>query len=149
MPGDRRDVPDLSMAPGDTSYWEAGRMPAGCPADATAGSADAGRPIPAEPGSLLRACTTSRHDVPEHLPQRGYTPGELARLLRVSPDRIRAWIARGELAAVNTADVRCGKRRYVILPHQLAAWVQSRLAGPPPTPPRRRKPRQLIDYYPD
>jgi len=32
---------------------------------------------------------------------RGHTPAELARLLRVSPDRVRAWIANGELGALN------------------------------------------------
>jgi hypothetical protein len=81
---------------------------------------------------------------------RGYTPNELARLLRMSPDRIRAMIARGELGAINTAAVHCGKPRYVVLPQHLAEFERRRSAGPPPTPPpRRRRRAQAVDYYPD
>jgi excisionase family DNA binding protein len=82
--------------------------------------------------------------------RRGYTPNELARLLRVSPDRVRGWIARGELRAVNMAEVRCGKPRYVVLPHHLAEFERRRTAAPPPKPaPRRRRQRDQIDFYPD
>lgn len=80
---------------------------------------------------------------------RGMTPRELARLLRVSPDRVRAMIQSGELGAVNTSRVRFGKPRYVILPMHLAAWEQSRRVTPPPARPRRRKRMQAVDYYPD
>jgi excisionase family DNA binding protein len=77
------------------------------------------------------------------------TPNELARLLRVSPDKVRAWIARGELKAVNTATTFCGKPRYVVLPHHLAEFEEKRHAAPPPTPPRRRQRMYEVDYYPD
>jgi excisionase family DNA binding protein len=80
---------------------------------------------------------------------RGYTPNELARVLRVSPDRIRAWIAAGELGAIDTARHRCGRPRYVVLPHHLAAFEARRAAAPPPKPARRRKRVAEIDYYPD
>jgi excisionase family DNA binding protein len=80
---------------------------------------------------------------------RGYTPRELARLLRVSPDRIRAMIATGELGALDLARHRCGRPRYVILPHHLAEFVRRRAAGPSPTPARRRKRIHEVDYYPD
>src|SRR5690349_8311579 len=76
---------------------------------------------------------------PDPTAARGYTPAELARLLRVSPDRVRAWIVSGELGAVDTARVRCGRPRYVILPHHLAEWERRRRVGPPPQPGRRRK----------
>ena len=83
-------------------------------------------------------------------PARGYTPNELARVLRVSPDRIRAWIRAGELGALDTARHRCGKPRCVILPHHLAEFERRRSAAPPPKAPRRRR-RQAtaVDYYPD
>jgi hypothetical protein len=84
-----------------------------------------------------------------HPAGRGWTPNELARLLRVSPDRVRAWIVRGELQALNTATTRCGRPRYVVLPHHLAAFEQTRRAGEPPKPPRRRCRREAVDYYPD
>jgi excisionase family DNA binding protein len=77
------------------------------------------------------------------------TPNELARLLRVSPDKIRAMIARGELKAINMATTRCGKPRYVVLPHHLAEFEEKRQAAPPPTSPRRRKRMYEVDYYPD
>ena len=81
---------------------------------------------------------------------RGLTPRELAGLLRVSPDRIRSWIANGELGAVNTATVRCGRPRYVILPDQLAEFVRSRRASTPAKPKPRRKRQQVAkDYFPD
>ena len=51
--------------------------------------------------------------------KRGWTPNELARLLRVSPDRICDWIKRGELSAINTATHPYGRPRFVILPHHL------------------------------
>jgi hypothetical protein len=81
--------------------------------------------------------------------ERGWTPNELARLLRVSPDRIRAWIQSGELGALDLATTRCGRPRYVILPHHLAEFEARRCAATPPRPARRRRRRQRIDYFPD
>jgi hypothetical protein len=80
---------------------------------------------------------------------RGWTPTELARYLRVRPDRVRAWIASGELHAVNTAPHRCGRPRYVVLPHHLVEWERRRAAALPPRPPRRRKRSCVVDYFPD
>jgi excisionase family DNA binding protein len=83
----------------------------------------------------------------EGLP-RGLTPREVARLLRVSSDRVRAWIASGELGALDLARHRCGRPRFVILPHHLAEFERRRAATPPPKPIRRRKRTPLIDFYP-
>jgi hypothetical protein len=90
-------------------------------------------------GDLLNAAVV--------LGQRGWTPRELARLLRVSPDRIRGWIKRRELGAVPIPDRR-GKPRYVVLPHHLAEWERTRQVAPPP-PPRRRKRAGRIDHFPE
>jgi excisionase family DNA binding protein len=81
-------------------------------------------------------------------PVPGLTPNELARLLRVSPDKIRLWINRGEMGAVNVADHTCGKPRYIVLPHHLAAFEQRRSASPPPKPARKKKRTKLVDFYP-
>jgi hypothetical protein len=83
-------------------------------------------------------------------PTAGLTVRDVARRYRVSPDKVRAWIARGELAAVNTASAMCGKPRWVILPDALADFERRRQGGPAPKLPRRRK-RQaaVIDFYPD
>jgi excisionase family DNA binding protein len=82
-------------------------------------------------------------------PARGYTPAELARLLRVSPDRIRAWIRSGELGAVNTAPGRLARPRFVVLPRHLEEWERRRSAGPAPRPQRRRRRTAEVDYFPD
>jgi excisionase family DNA binding protein len=83
---------------------------------------------------------------------RGLTPNELAKVLRVSPDRVRNWIIRGELGAVNVGDTMSGKPRYVVLPHHLAEFTRQRTAGAPAKPARRRKRPQdsnFINYFPD
>jgi excisionase family DNA binding protein len=77
------------------------------------------------------------------------TPTEVARLMRVSPDRIRAWIKAGELGAVDTARHRCGRPRYVVLPHHLVEFERRRRAVEPPRKPRRRREPELVDYFPD
>jgi hypothetical protein len=81
--------------------------------------------------------------------ERGYTPNELAKVLRVSPDRIRAWIKAGQLGAIDTSTIRCRRPRYVILPHHLAEFKRRRAAGPAPKPQHRRRRTALVDFYPD
>jgi excisionase family DNA binding protein len=80
--------------------------------------------------------------------QCGFTPRELARVLRVSKDRVRAMIKSGELRAVNTAPRQCGRPRYVVMPADLTSWLQQRAAGPAPKTARRKKQMALVDYYP-
>jgi excisionase family DNA binding protein len=80
-------------------------------------------------------------------PAAGLTVAEVARRYRVSPDKVRAWVARGELAAVNTGTHR--RPRLVVLPHQLAEFERRRSATPTPTPPVRRRRPALTDFYPD
>jgi hypothetical protein len=80
---------------------------------------------------------------------RGLTVADVAARYRVSPDKVRAWIRRGELAAVNTADRLCGKPRFVVTEEALAAFEQSRNAAVPAPPKRHRDRKQtFVDYYP-
>ena len=79
----------------------------------------------------------------------GLTVRDVARRYRVSPDKVRAWIRRGELAAINTASILCGKPRFVIAPEALEHFERGRQAALPPKSPRRRKRRVVTDYYPD
>src|SRR5262249_19228784 len=81
-------------------------------------------------------------------PPSGLTVADVAKRYRVSPDKIRAWISRGELSAVNTATVLCGKPRWIILPNALAAFEKRRAGGVPPKAVRRRRTCET-DYYPD
>jgi excisionase family DNA binding protein len=96
--------------------------------------------------------TFRRHTVTDTppAPPRGMTTGEVARYLRIGEDRVRSLIRSGQLGAIDTAANRSGRPRYVVLPHHLAEWEQSRrVAAPSPKPARRRKRTQLVDYYPD
>jgi hypothetical protein len=72
---------------------------------------------------------------PEPTPstQAGLTVGDVARRYRVGEDKVRGWIRRGELAAVNTAAALCGKPRWVILPEALAAFETRRRGSGPET----------------
>jgi excisionase family DNA binding protein len=81
--------------------------------------------------------------------KRGYTPREIARILRVSPDRIRALIKSGELGAVNMAKTRCGKPKFVVLPRHVWAFLAGRQAADPrPVKRRTMAPRPgFVTYY--
>jgi excisionase family DNA binding protein len=79
----------------------------------------------------------------------GLTVEDVARRYRVSPDKVRAWIDKGELRAVNTATVLCGKPRWVILPEALEEFERRRRGGAAPKPQRRRRREQATDFYPD
>jgi excisionase family DNA binding protein len=83
------------------------------------------------------------------LPTTGLTPNELAKLLRVSADRIRNWIKTGKLGAVNVAEYRCAKARFIILPHHLAEFERQRQVTPQLKPARRRRRIGITDFYPD
>ncbi len=80
----------------------------------------------------------------------GQTVREVARRYRISPDKVRAMIGRGELRAINTADRLCGKPRWVILPEALAEFERGRQAQTPAKPaPRRKRQAGQTDFYPD
>ena len=81
---------------------------------------------------------------------RGLTVRDVARRYRVGEDKVRGWIRRGELRAINTAAVLCGKPRWVVTPEALAEFERRRTGGAPPKPARRRRRRtEIVDYYPD
>jgi hypothetical protein len=83
------------------------------------------------------------------MPQRGMTPNEVALRYRVSPDKVREWIRRGALRAINVADVKCGKPRFVVPPEAIAEFERVRAAAEPPKPARRRRQPAVVDYFPD
>jgi hypothetical protein len=92
--------------------------------------------------------TGKRRVMPSELPQ-GYTVRDLARRYRVSEDKVRGWIKRGELVAINTSAAACGKPRFVVLPDALERFERGRAAAEPPRPRRRRRPSVVVDYFPD
>jgi hypothetical protein len=81
-------------------------------------------------------------------PAAGLTVADVAKRYRVSPDKVRRWIDRGELLAVNTAEALCGKPRYVITAEALAEFERRRSTAPPPKPKRRKKSPVMMDYFP-
>lgn len=90
-------------------------------------------------------------EIPESNPDptAGLTVRDIARRYRVGEDKVRSWINRGELRAINTAAVLCGKPRWVIPVDALAEFEKRRQGGPAPKPVRRRRQSEMIDYYPD
>jgi hypothetical protein len=79
----------------------------------------------------------------------GLTVAEFARRYRVGEDKVRGWIDKGDLKAINTATDMCGKPRWVITPDSLAAFEKKRAGGPTPKPQRRRRQPAVIDFVPD
>jgi transposase len=79
---------------------------------------------------------------------RGYTVADLANRFRVSPDRVRAWVRSGRLKALNVADARCGRPRFVVTPEAVAEFERQAAAATPPIPPRRKRRSAAIDYFP-
>jgi hypothetical protein len=85
--------------------------------------------------------------MPPAEPQRGLTVRDCALRYRVSGDRVRAWIRRGERAGLSTADPG-HKPRYVVTLEALEAFEKARAAAAPPRPKRRRRRVSEVDYYP-
>jgi hypothetical protein len=79
----------------------------------------------------------------------GLTVADVARRYRVGEDKVRGWINRGELRAVNTSRALCSRPRWVIPPESLAEFERRRAGGPASKPTgRRRRQAQEVDYYP-
>ena len=77
------------------------------------------------------------------------TPPQVAKLLAVKAEKVRAWIATGELKAIDTARVRGSRPRYRIAEADLEAFKQGRavIARPPMVRRPRKRPDDLPDYY--
>ncbi len=81
--------------------------------------------------------------------QHGFTTAEVAKRYRVGEDKVRGWIRRGELLAVNTSATMSGKPRWVVTAEALADFEKRRAGGQPPKPERRRCRTGQRDFYPD
>lgn len=72
------------------------------------------------------------------------TPPEVARRLGVNPDKVRAWIAAGELRAVNVAQRHgLSRPRWRVDETDLEAFKSRRLAEPAKRP--TRSPKVTLD----
>jgi len=66
------------------------------------------------------------------------TPPEVARQLRVKPERVIAWIKAGQLAASNLGD-GSSRPRFRVSPQSLADFLDRRRPNAPAAPRRRRR----------
>jgi hypothetical protein len=79
----------------------------------------------------------------------GLTIADLARRWRISRDKIRSFVRRGELVAVNLATTLSGRPQWRVTPESVEKFERRRTSAPPPKPPRRKKRADLIDFFPD
>lgn len=76
------------------------------------------------------------------------TPNDLARRYGIGIHKVLGWIGRGELRAINVASDPRGRPQWSILPEDLAAFENRRLATPAPKlAPRRKKQTNVIEFF--
>ena len=68
------------------------------------------------------------------------TPPEIAKLLRVSNEKVYGWIRRGDLRAVNLGNK--SRPRFRIAREHFDSFLESRTVQPPP--PRQRRQKQPV-----
>jgi hypothetical protein len=86
---------------------------------------------------------------PADTPQPGFSVADLCRRWKVGPDKIRAFLARGELVGVNLASRLSGRPQWRITADSVERFERRRTSAPPPKPQRRRRLPEVIDFYPD
>ena len=74
------------------------------------------------------------------------TPPAIARRYGVKPDKILAWIASGELAAINVAERPGGRPRWRISPEAIAAFERRRSSRPAASPTTKRRKQDIPKY---
>ncbi len=76
-----------------------------------------------------------------------YSPPQISRSLCVAPDKVRTWIAKGELAAVNVGNRQ--RPRWRVSQAALDAFLASRSAkAPAPTrSTRRRRTSPVVEEF--
>jgi|GEM_PF-3707633 len=80
---------------------------------------------------------------------RWLTPPRVAERLGVDPQKILAWIRKGELLAVNLALTSTGRPRWHIDPKDLDKFLERRQSKPPPPKSNRKRARddEVIKFY--
>jgi hypothetical protein len=78
-----------------------------------------------------------------------YSVADLARRWKIGGDKIRAFIRRGELVAVNVAATMASRPQWRITPESLRAFEERRTSAGPPPRARRRRRIATVDYYPE
>ncbi len=87
---------------------------------------------------------------PDALPlAHGLSVADLCRRWNVGPDKIYAFLRRGDLVGVNVAANTSARPQWRITPESVAAFEARRTSAPPSKPQRRRRQSAAIDFYPD
>lgn len=82
----------------------------------------------------------------EATPADSFSPPQLAEKLRVSPNKIHAWIKSGELRATNVSNKPGGRHRYRISLESLQAFERRRTVGVTPAVANRRRRKSAGGY---
>ena len=83
------------------------------------------------------------------LPAAGYSVADLCKRWKVGGDKVRAFLRRGELIGINVAMNLSIKPQWRVTPESVERFEQLRSSIPLPKPVRRRKRKEMIDYFPD
>jgi len=77
------------------------------------------------------------------------TPPEIARRLRVKPEKVVGWIRQGELRAINVARRGSRRPRFRIQQTDLEDFLLGRSVKPRTKPQRRQRPRasDVIQFF--
>jgi hypothetical protein len=84
----------------------------------------------------------------DDIAQAGYSVADLRRRWKIGGDKIRLFIRRGELVAVNVATNLSGKPQWRITAESVEKFEHRRSSAPLPKPARRQKRTSIVDYYP-
>jgi excisionase family DNA binding protein len=78
-----------------------------------------------------------------------YTPPELAKRWRTGADKVRQWIADGELRGIDLSARRGGRPRWRVPLEAVLEFEQRRAAVParPPGRRRRRPSSEVIEFF--
>ena len=88
---------------------------------------------------------TSSHALPPT-----FSPGELAKNLGITQDKVLNWIRSGKLEAIDVSQDQQGRPRYRIDADAIARFKAARQPAPPPKIERRKKKRSMegiIQFY--
>jgi hypothetical protein len=85
----------------------------------------------------------------DDIAQEGYRVADLCRRWKVGADKIRGFLRRGELVAVNVATNLSGKPQWRVTAESVQQFERRRSSVPVSKPRRRRRRPVETDYYPD
>jgi hypothetical protein len=78
----------------------------------------------------------------------GFSVADLCRRWKIGADKIRRFLAIGELVGINLASNVSGRPQWRITPESVEQFERRRSSAPPPKPTPRRRNLALKDYYP-